>query len=361
MMNLFLLFAHILATIVKLVRPGGAKTLVSENLLLKQQLLIIGRSRKRAPNLTPYDRLYLGILASILGPRRTKRSAITIRTSTLLGFHAKLVKRKYRLLYSSKRRGKPGPKGPSPELIQLILEMKQRNPRFGCPRIAQEIARTFGIDIDKDVVRRVLAKEYRPEPGGGPSWLTFIGHMKDSLWSVDLFRCESIFLKTHWVLLVMDQFTRRIIGFSVHRGDVDGPGLCQMFNQATIQKGSPRYLSSDHDPLYRYHQWRANLRIREARPIRSVPYVPKSHPFTERLIGTIRREYLDQVLFWNGCDLEEKLGDFQDYYNAHRVHQSLNLKTPDEAGGKDSPSQADLKKYSWISHCGGLFQTPIAA
>jgi transposase InsO family protein len=239
--------------------------------------------------------------------------------------------------------------------------MKRRNPRFGTPRIAQEIARTFGIDIDKDVVRRVLAKKYRPDPGNGPSWLTFIGHMKDSLWSVDLFRCESMMLKTHWVLLVMDQFTRRIIGFGVHRGDVDGPTLCWMFNNATFWKGAPRYLSSDHDPLYRYHQWRANLRIREVQPIQTIPYVPVSHPFTERLIGTIRREYLDQNLFWNGRDLEEKLRDFQEYYNAHRVHQSLNLKTPDEAAGKDSPALANLGKYAWNSHCGGLFQTPIAA
>ena len=178
MMNLFLVFAHLLATIAKLLRPGGAKALVSENLLLKQQLLIINRSRLRAPNLTPLDRLYLGLLVSILGPRRTKRSAIIIRPSTFLKFHEALKKRKYRLFYSSKRRGIPGPKGPSPELIQLILEMKRRNPRFGCPRIALEISRTFGID--KDVVMRVLAKKYRPDPGGSPSWLIFIGHMKDS-------------------------------------------------------------------------------------------------------------------------------------------------------------------------------------
>ena len=127
MMILFLLFAHILATFAKLLRPGGAKALVSENLLLKQQLLIIGRSRKRAPNLTPYDRIYLGLLATLLGPRRTKRSSIIIRPSTFHRFHEALIKRKYRLLYTSKRRGKPGPKGPSPELIQLILEMKHRN------------------------------------------------------------------------------------------------------------------------------------------------------------------------------------------------------------------------------------------
>ena len=95
--------------------------------------------------------------------------------------------------------------------------MKQRNPRFGCRRIAMQITDTFGIDINKDLVRRVLDKHYRPIPSGaGPSWLTFLGHTKDSLWSIDLFRCESILLNSHWV--VMDQFTRRIIGFGVHAG-----------------------------------------------------------------------------------------------------------------------------------------------
>ncbi|MFP6888371.1 MAG: integrase core domain-containing protein [Nitrospinota bacterium] len=209
-------------------------------------------------------------------------------------------------------------------------------------------------------MRRVLANHYRPGPGEGPSRLTFIGHMKDSLWSVDLFRCESIFLKTHWILVVMDQFTWCIIGFGVHRGDVDGPALCQMFNQATIGKGAPCYLSSDHDPLFRYYRWRSNLRIREI-GVKIVPHVPISHPFTERLVGTIRREFLDQTLFWNERDLEEKLGEFQDYYNAHRVHQALNLKTPDEAAGKGPPTLAKLGNSAWLSHYRGMFQTPIAA
>jgi hypothetical protein len=95
-----------------------------------------------------------------------------------------LVDRKYRLLFSSSyRRGKPGPKGPSAALIAAIIELKRRNPRFGCVRIAQQISHAFGVDIDKDVVRRVLAKHYRPGDSGanGPSWLTFIADMKDGL------------------------------------------------------------------------------------------------------------------------------------------------------------------------------------
>ena len=134
MINLFLVFAHLLATIAKLLRPGGVRALVSENLLLKQQLLVINRSRLRALNLTPFGRLFFGFMATLLGPRRTSRSAVTIRPSTILEFHQALMKRKYRLLYSSKRRGKPGPKGPSPELIQLILDIKHRNLGSAVPR-----------------------------------------------------------------------------------------------------------------------------------------------------------------------------------------------------------------------------------
>ena len=146
----------------------------------------------------------MGFWSVFIHPRRLRRAVVVIKPSTLLRFHQALIKRKYRLLFSSQRRGKPGLKGPSAELISAIVATKQRNPRFGCPRIALLVSNVFGVPIDKDVVRRGLAGHYRPDPslGGGPSWLSFIGHMKDSLWSLDLFRCESIRLKTHWVLVV---------------------------------------------------------------------------------------------------------------------------------------------------------------
>jgi hypothetical protein len=60
-----------------------------------------------------------------------------------------------------------------------------------------------------------------------------------------------------------------------------------MFNHALRgQHSIPKYLSSDHDPLYRFHQWQANLRILEVAEIKTVPHVPLSHPFVERLIGS---------------------------------------------------------------------------
>jgi len=132
------------------------------------------------------------------------RIAIVVKPKTLLRFHRALVDKKYHLLFTRTSRNKPGPKGPSADLINIIIEMKNRNPRFGYLRIAAQIKHVFGIDIDKNIVKRVLDKHYKPEgKDDGPSWLTLLGHAKDSLWSIDFFRCESILLKSHWVMVVI--------------------------------------------------------------------------------------------------------------------------------------------------------------
>jgi len=223
MRDVAILFIHVLATVLKLIRPGGTRSVVAESLLLKHQLLILNRSRQRAPNLKLFDRVVTGMCAGLIHPARLFRSAIVLKPSTLMRFHRSLVRRKYQRLFSPKGCQKPGPKGPSAELVSAIIEMKLRNPRFGCRRIADQISFVFGIEIDKDIVRRVLAKHLRRNPSGGASWLTFLGHSKDSLWSLDLFRCESLFLRSHWVMVVMDQYSRRIIGFAIHAGILDGP------------------------------------------------------------------------------------------------------------------------------------------
>ncbi len=264
----------------------------------------------------------LGLTTLFARPRRVAKLAEILRPATLRRFHKALVDRKYRRLFSSAgTRRKPGPKGPKEEIVAAILEMKIRNPRFGNQRIAEQISHTFAVQIDKDVVRRVLAKRYRSNlPGAsGPSWRTFFAQAKDSRWSVDLFRCESILLRSHWVLVVIDVCTRRIVGFGVGGETIDGPAVCRMFNHAIAGHAPPARISTDHDPLVRFHRWLANLRILEVEEIKSVPYVPTSHPFIDGLIGTIRREYLDHTFFWNSIDLHRKLEIFRAYYNGARV------------------------------------------
>ncbi len=146
MRDFIILLVHLIVTVIRLAGPKGSRSVVAESALLRHQLLILNRGRKRAPNLRDTDRIAAGLFTLFMGPVR--------------------------------------------------------------------------------VVRRIRSAHYRPASHrAGPSWLTFLGHRKDSLWSCDLFRCESATLRTHWVLVVMDQFTRRIVGFGVHRGAVDGVAL----------------------------------------------------------------------------------------------------------------------------------------
>jgi len=79
--------------------------------------------------------------------------------------------------------------------------------------------------------------------------------MKDSLWSLDLFRCESVGLRSYWVLVVMDQYTRRIIGFGIQSGTVNRDALCRMFKQAILGAAVPKYLSSDLASVHRKTDW----------------------------------------------------------------------------------------------------------
>jgi hypothetical protein len=172
MKDFLLTLLHLAVMTAKLCGPGGVRAVIAENLVLKHQLIVLRRGRRRAPSLTLSDRLLCGFGTLFLSPGRIRKVAIALRPSTLLAFHQALVRRKYRRLFSSTPcPKKPGPKGPDEALIQAIVELKSRNPRFGCPRIARIISLTFGVDVDQNVVHRVLARHYRPTSGGsGPSW-----------------------------------------------------------------------------------------------------------------------------------------------------------------------------------------------
>ena len=124
-----------------------------------------------------------------------------------------LLSRNYHLLFSSRKNAKPGPKGPADDLVRVIVELKQRNAHFGCPRIAQQINKAFGVNIDKDVYSPSTTAQRLID--GGPSWLTFLRHTRDSLSSIPLSWRKSILPKFHSILLAIGQHTRQIIGCGI--------------------------------------------------------------------------------------------------------------------------------------------------
>src|ERR1700730_550806 len=103
MRDFIMLFIHVMVTVVRLAGPGGLRSVVAESALIRHQLLVLNRGRKRAPNLRATDRLAAGLLTLLMRPARILRSAIVLKPSTLLHLHDLLWKRKYRRLFSPKR------------------------------------------------------------------------------------------------------------------------------------------------------------------------------------------------------------------------------------------------------------------
>lgn len=133
-----------------------------------------------------------------------------------------------------------------------------------------------------------------------------------------------------------------------------------MFGRVVAEKSVPKLLSPDHHRLSEYHRWQAMLRILEIDAVKSVPCTHIFHPFVERLIGTIRREHLDHVFFWNAGDRESKLSDYQTYYNEFREHTSLGGRAPiDFVKNLPSPG-TPASTLRWQPTCRWLYKIPVA-
>jgi putative transposase len=125
MREFLILFVHLIVTVARLAGPGGLRSVVAESALVRHQLLVLNRGRKRAPRLHAADRIIAGLCTLFMRRARVLRSAIVLKPSTLLHLHNVLRKRKYRMLFSRERGCRPGPKGPERELIDAIFAMKR--------------------------------------------------------------------------------------------------------------------------------------------------------------------------------------------------------------------------------------------
>ena len=135
MRDFVILLVYLIVTLARLARPGGLLSVVAESVLIRHQLLILNRGRKRAPDLRAAGRILAALCTLFIRPAGVLRSSMVWKPSTLLYFHNLLRKRKYRMLFSRRHGHRPGPKGPEKELIGAVVEMKRRNPNWGCPAL----------------------------------------------------------------------------------------------------------------------------------------------------------------------------------------------------------------------------------
>ncbi len=126
MINLLQLMFMLITALLKIKKQGGTKALVAENICLRQQLIILNKNRQRSPNLTHLDRLVFAISAELINAKRLSRLAILLKPATLIKIHKAFAMKKYKKLFSNKNLKKPGRKGQSQDIINLVLEFKKR-------------------------------------------------------------------------------------------------------------------------------------------------------------------------------------------------------------------------------------------
>jgi hypothetical protein len=293
-------------------------------------------------------------------PGRIRKAAIVLKPATLTKFRRALLSRNYHRLFSSRKNAKPGPKGPANDLVRVIVELKQRNAHFGCPRIAQQINKAFGVNIDKDVVRRVLAKHYRPAPyDGGPSWLTFLRHTRNSLCSIALFQRKSILSTIHSILLAIGQFTRRLIGCGISGCHFDQLVVCSLSDAGIPVVDDSKSLSPIHDPPFSHHRCRGKLL--GVCHTRTVAIFPRAPPVSEPRIRTRRRNHHDYRSNYSAIGLETEHGALNNYYHLFLMPAPLDENKAARINIETAPSHAESPDFARKRYIRQELRTLIAA
>jgi len=201
--------------------------------------------------------------------------------------------------------------------------MWQANPTWGSPRIVGEL-RKLGIAVAKSTVEK-----YRPHPNKPPSptWKTFLkNHMKD-LVALDFFTVPTVTFRVLFVLVILAHERRRVVHFSVTEHPT-AQWTAQQVVEAFPWDEAPRYLLRDRDRIYgaAFRQRVKHMGIAE---VAIAPRSPWQNPYVERLIGSIRRECLDQVVVFHERHLTRILASYFAYYHRCRTHLSLAMDCPE--------------------------------
>jgi transposase InsO family protein len=330
------IISTLLAFVTSLFRSRASLCL--EHLALRHQLAVYQRSVPR-PRLRTTDRVLWAWL-SRLWPGWQAALAF-VQPQTVIAWQQKRFRDHWRCL---SQQGPPGRPAIATELRELIRDMWRSNLTWGSPRIVGEL-RTLGIDVAKSTVEK-----YRPRTGkpSSPTWKAFLrNHVKDIV-ACDFFTVPTAIFKVLFVFIMLAHDRRRIVHVNVTEHPT-AKWTAQQMVEAFPWDEAPRYLLRDRDAIYGmpFQQRVDNMGIEE---VRIAPRSPWQNPYCERVIGSIRRECLDDVIVLNERHLRRVLQSYVDYYHTWRVHRSFDMDAPNHRRVQ-VPEQGQVSK---LPEVGGL-------
>jgi transposase InsO family protein len=211
----------------------------------------------------------------------------------------------------------------SQEIRALIRKLSTANPSWGSPRIVGEL-RKLGIEVAKSTVEKYRV---RLPKSPSPTWKAFLyNHVKEP-GSIDFFMVPTLDFKVLFVLVILAHDRRRVVHFHVTEHPTE-QWTAQQIVEAFPWDEAPRYLLRDRDGLYgaRFRRRVTSLGIKE---VLTAPRSPWQNPYVERIISSIRRVCLDNVIVLNERHFKRVISNYLNYYHRRRTHLSLEMDAPD--------------------------------
>ena len=287
-----------------------------EVLALRHQLAVLERSRPRRLRLAKADRWLWGLLSRIWTGWRT--ALVIVKPETVIAWH----RRGFRLWWAWKSRRRMGRPIVPTDVRTLIRTMAQANPRWGAPRIHGELLK-LGIDVCQATVAKYMVRRRQPP---SQTWRTFLRNHIGQIVAADFFVVPTATYRLLFVLVLLAHDRRRIRHVAV-TAHPTAARTAQQLREAFPWDEAPRYLIHDRDHVF--DRLGATGKAMGIEEVLTAPRAPWQNPYVERLIGSIRREYLDHVIVLNEAHLRCVLMTYIRYYHRTRTHLGLEKDTPD--------------------------------
>ena len=290
--------------------------LAAENLALRQQLSILEHKSKR-PRLRNRDRIFWAWLSRLWSNWRSV--LVIVQPETVVRWHQLGFKLYWRWKSRSRKPGRPKLQE---EIRKLIRRMTRENPLWGTPRIQSELA------LVGYVVAASTIDKYRIRPRKPPlqTWNTFLDNHAKDIAAIDFFTVPTATFRILSCFVVLRHYRRMVVHFNV-TAHPTARWTAQQIVEAFPYDETPRFLLRDRDSIYGDY-FRQRLNHMNIEDVVTAPRSPWQNPYSERLIGSIRRECLDHIIILNEAHVRRILAGYFAYYHESRAHLSLERNAP---------------------------------
>jgi putative transposase len=316
----------------------GRAAIATENLALRQQLIVLQRSVKR-PRLQKRDRLFWVWLSRLW--RDWRSCLLIVKPSTVIRWHRQGFRLYWRWKSRNRTTGRPNI---DPEIRDLIRRMSCENPTWGAPRIQSEL-RLLGYTVAESTVARYMCRHRKPP---SQTWRTFFDNHIGEIAVIDFFVVATVRFRLLYCSIVHRHERRRVVHFNV-TPHPSARWTAQQIIEAFPCDSAPRFLIRDRDGIYGDY-FRQHVKRMGIEEVIIAYRSPWQNPFVERLIGSIRRECLDHVIVFNEAHLIRVLTAYFEYYHQSRTHLSLEGNAPEQR----HVEPPELGKVIAIPQVGGL-------